>query len=285
MRVTVLGLGIMGQGVARTLKADGFDVTVWNRSRQKSVPFAEDGFTVAESPAEAVAGADVVLSIVFDADSVASVLDEAASSVSDGAVWVQASTIGVAGTARVAAAAEKAGVTLIEAMMLGTKKPAETGKLVMLAAGDSTAIETVRPVLDSMGQKTVVAGPEVGDGTALKLAANAWIASITAATAQSLAVAGALGLDPALFLEAIDGGASDTPYAHQKGAQMIEGDYPASFALDGLRKDLGLITEAARGAEVDTTLLDALGEVYAAAAAKGHGDDDISAVYTGFRDR
>lgn len=285
MKVAVLGLGIMGQGVARTLLRDGFEVTVWNRTVEKARPFADEGATVAESAAEAVAGSDAILSIVFDADSVADVLEEAAGSVADGAVWIQASTIGLDGTARIVELAEKHRVTLIEAMMLGTKTPAETGKLVMLAAGDGAAIEKVRPVLDSMGSKSVVAGATVGNGTALKLAANAWIASITAGTAQSLAITKALGLDPDLFLQAIDGGASDSPYAHQKGASMIAGEFPPSFQLDGLRKDIALIAAASRDGGVDTTLIDALGTVYGKASADGHGSDDIASVSAAFTSR
>jgi 3-hydroxyisobutyrate dehydrogenase len=137
-------------------------------------------------------------------------------------------------------------------------------------------------VLDAMGAKTVRAGERVGDGTALKLAANAWIASITAATGQSLALAAALGLDPQLFLDAIDGSASDSAYAHTKGASIIAGEFPAQFALDGLRKDIGLIADAALANGVSTTLLDALGRVYADASAAGHGGDDIAAVGTAF---
>ncbi|RKR76228.1 3-hydroxyisobutyrate dehydrogenase [Frondihabitans australicus] len=284
MKVAVLGLGIMGNGVARTLLRDGFDVAVWNRTAEKAAPLADAGATVAATAADAVEGADVILSIVFDADSVLAVLDEAGPTVPANAVWAQCSTIGLDGTKAVDAKAQELGVTLVEAMMLGTKTPAETGKLVMLAAGDAKAIEIVQPVLDSMGQKTVVAGPSIGDASALKLAANAWIATITAGTAQSLALAGALGLDANLFLDAISGGASDSPYAHVKGASMLSGDWPASFALDGLRKDIGLAGDAARGSGVDTTFLDAIDAVYARASAKGHGGDDIASVYAGFRD-
>lgn len=282
LAVTVLGLGIMGHGVAGTLLRAGFEVTVWNRSADKAEPFAAQGATVAQTAADAVEGADVILSVLFDADAVLSVLGEIADSVPERAVFVQASTIGLDGTARVAKRAEQAGVTLIEAMMLGTKTPAETGKLVMLAAGDPALIEKVQPVLDAIGSKTVVAGSKVGNGTALKLAANAWIASITAATAQSLAITEALGLDGDLFLQAIDGGASDSPYAHQKGASMLKGEFPPSFALDGLRKDIGLIAEAALGSGVDTTLIEALRTTYAKAADQGHGGDDIASVFTAF---
>ncbi|GAA4267211.1 NAD(P)-dependent oxidoreductase [Frondihabitans peucedani] len=282
MKVAVLGLGIMGNGVARTLLREGFDVTVWNRSSEKAAPFADEGATVAGTPAEAVSGADVVLSIVFDADSVLSVLSEAGASVPADAVWVQASTIGLDGTARVVKQAESSGVHLVEAMMLGTKKPAETGALVVLAAGDPDLLAKAQPVLDAIGSKTVTAGSRVGNGSALKLAANAWIASITAATAQSLALAGALGVDPAMFLEAIDGGASDSPYAHLKGESMLAGGFEPSFALDGLRKDIGLISDAAQSSGVDARLLQALSAVYADASSAGHGGDDIAAVYTAF---
>ncbi|ARC58106.1 3-sulfolactaldehyde reductase [Frondihabitans sp. 762G35] len=283
MKVAVLGLGIMGQGVAGVLLREGFEVAVWNRSSGKADALAAEGATVASTPGEAVDGAEVVLSILFDADSVLSVLGEAAGSVAGGAVWLQASTIGLDGTARVAHLAESQGVGLVDAMMLGTKKPAETGALVMLVSGDASLVEKARPVLDAMGSKTVVAGDRVGNATALKLAANAWVASVTAATAQSLALAGALGLDASLFLDAIEGGASDTPYAHVKGAAMLAREYPTSFALDGLRKDVGLIAEAAHSSGVDATVLEALRTVYARASSNGFGGDDIAAVYEGFR--
>lgn len=282
MKVAVLGTGIMGQGVAGTLLREGFDVTVWNRTGSKAEPLAAEGAVVADTSRQAVEGADVIVTVLFDGDAVLEVLDDAADVSRPDAVWVQASTIGEADTARVVRTADGHGLRLVEAMMLGTKKPAATGKLVMLAAGDGALLEAVRPVLDAMGSKTIVAGDTVGQGTALKLAANAWIATITAATAQSLALTEALGLDPQLFLDAIDGGQSDTPYAHLKGATMIAGEYPAQFALDGIRKDLGLMHEAAQGTHFDTGLLEALSGVYAAAAEQGHGDDDIAAVRTGF---
>jgi len=282
MKVAVLGLGIMGAGVARTLMREGFEVTVWNRSLDKAKPLGDDGATVASSASEAVLDADAIVSILFDGDAVLEVLADAAGHVRSDAVWVQASTIGLDATKRVVAAAEQAGVRLVEAMMLGTKVPAEKGTLVMLAAGDDDLLAVVQPVLDAMGSKTVRAGGSVGQGTALKLAANAWIGSITAATAQSLAIAEHLGLDQSLFLEAIAGGQSDSQYAHVKGASMIAGEYPASFALDGLRKDLGLIDDAIAGGEVDARMLQALIGVYATASERGHGSDDIASVHEGF---
>ncbi len=282
MRVTVLGTGAMGAGVAQSLLREGHDVTVWNRSRERAEPLAEHGATVADDAGSAVAQAEVVLLTLFDADAVVDVLEQAAGDAPTDAVWVQASTVGVEGSDTVVQIAAKYGITLVEAMMLGTKTPAEQGKLTMLAAGPAATLDAIDPVLDAIGAKTVRAGEHVGEGTALKLAANAWIASITAATGQSLAIARSLGIDPALFLQAIEGSASDSAYAHTKGASMMAGEFPAQFALDGLRKDIGLITDAARANGVSTTLLDALGRVYADASAAGHGSDDIAAVSTAF---
>jgi 3-hydroxyisobutyrate dehydrogenase len=166
--------------------------------------------------------------------------------------------------------------------VLGTKEPAEQGSLVMLASGDRTLLAGLQPVLDAISVRRVWAGDLPGQAMALKLACNAWIASITAATAQSLAVASGLAVDPQLFLEAIAGGPSDCAYAHLKGAQMMAGDFAPSFGLDGLGKDVGLIADAAGRAGLDTTLLDALGEVYRKASDLGHGKDDISAVIRTF---
>jgi 3-hydroxyisobutyrate dehydrogenase len=283
MRVTVLGTGAMGAGVAESLMRGGHDVTVWNRSIERARPLADRGAAVARSAAEAVADAEVVLLTLFDADAVVDVLEQAAGDAPQDAVWVQCSTIGLDGTATVVQLADEYGITLVEAMMLGTKAPAEQGRLTMLAAGPADRLDQIRPVLDAISVKTVVAGAEVGAGTALKLAANAWIASITAATAQSLTLASVLGVDPALFLEAIAGSASDSQYAHTKGDAMIADSFAPQFALDGLRKDIGLMLDAAGGTGMSTTLLGALADVYAGASASGHGDEDIAAVVMGFR--
>nr|BFF16377.1 hypothetical protein GCM10025699_76800 [Microbacterium flavescens] len=157
----------------------------------------------------------------------------------------------------------------------------------MLAAGASDLVQRARPVLDAMGAKTIAAGDTVGQGTALKLAANAWIASVTAATARSVALAESLGLDPQLFLDAISGGQADTPYAHIKGATMITRRLPDPVRprrpAEGHRPDA-----RRRPSTFDPTLLDALATVYASASERGHGSDDIAAVRAGFdggRDR
>ncbi len=279
--VALLGTGTMGAGMARSMLGAGLEVRAWNRTAAKAAPLADDGATVTESAAEAVSGADVVVVMLFDADSVLAVLADAAPAAPD-AVWVQSSTVGVDGTERIAAFAAEHGLALVDAPVLGTKAPAEQGKLVVLASGDPALRERVTPVFDAVGAKTLWLGDTPGAGSALKLVCNSWVASITAATGQAVALARGLGLDPQLFLDAISGGAVDTPYAHVKGGAMMKSDWTVSFELDGVSKDLGLIRAAAADSGVSTTVLDALVATFAAASAAGHGGDDMAAVVTAF---
>ena len=115
---------------------------------------------------------------------------------------------------------------------------------MFLASGAEELRDRVAPAFEAMGSKTIWVSEEPGRGSALKLVCNAFVGSLTAAIGQSVGLASQLGLDPQLFLDALDGGASDSPYVHVKGAMMLADDYPASFALDGVRKDLGLIRAA-----------------------------------------
>lgn len=278
MRVAMLGTGTMGAGMARSMQRAGLDVSAWNRTRAKAEPLADDGIDIADSVAAAVTGVDAVLTMLFDMNAVLDIADELTGALGSDAIWLQSSTVGPAGIERIARAADTA--ALLDAPMLGTKQPAEQGKLVPLVSGPPELVERVRPVLDAVGAKTVVAGEQLGAASALKLACNAWILSITAATAQSVALAQALGIDGQLFLQAIDGGASDSPYAQLKGAAMLDGDFTASFGLDGGRKDLGLIDEAARGASVNPALLGGVRALFDTASELGHGEDDLAAVYT-----
>ncbi len=188
--------------------------------------------------------------------------------------------MGAEGARRIA---EAAGGHLVDAPVLGTKKPAEDGTLVVLASGPAGLLEKARPVFDAIGSRTVLAGDAVGRGSALKLVVNSWIGLLTAGTAQSLAFAQSLGLDPSMFLEAIAGAPVDSAYAHVKGAAMIQGDWTTSFAVDGVRKDVGLMIEAAHDVDFPTGLLDAVLAAFDTASAQGHGGDDMAAVRTAFR--
>ncbi len=273
----------MGAGMVRSLRRADLEVNAWNRSRDKAEPLAGDGARVCGSAGEAVADADVVLLMLFDTEAVLAVMAEALPASRSDAVWVQCSTIGLDGTAQVADLARRHGAAFVDAPVLGTKQPAEQGSLVFLAAGAEDLRERVAPAFAAMGSKTIWVGDEPGRGSALKLVCNAFVGTLTAAVGQSVGLATQLGLDPQLFLDALDGGASDSPYVHVKGAMMLADEYPAAFALDGVRKDLGLIREAEVGSGTRTTLTEAVLACFDAAAEQGHGSDDMAAVVSAFR--
>jgi 3-hydroxyisobutyrate dehydrogenase len=192
-------------------------------------------------------------------------------------LWLQMSTVGLGWTDRLAAAAGKAGVVFVDAPVLGTRQPAEHAQLQVLASGPEEARPAATPVFDAVGLRTRWLGP-AGQGSRLKLVVNAWVLALTNATAESLGLARALGLDPALFLETIEGGSLDVGYAHVKGGAMLAGEYRAAFPAGLAAKDARLVVEAA-GDDVDLAGARAVLAHLDAVVAAGHGDEDMAALY------
>lgn len=279
-RIAVLGTGIMGAPMARNLLSAGFDVRVWNRTTEKARPLADDGATVAESPEEAASGADVLLTMLADADAVAEPAESALGSLSDGATWVQTSTVGVEGNDRLADLAANRSVTYVDAPVLGTKQPAEQGQLVVLASGPQSAEQRCAPVFDAIGSKYVWLG-EAGAGSRLKLVVNNWIAGLLGLLGETISLARATGVEPQRFLETIEGGPLDLPYAQMKGKMMLDGDYPTSFSARLARKDVGLVLDAARSGGLDPAIAEAVARYFENAIATGHGEEDMAAILEG----
>jgi 3-hydroxyisobutyrate dehydrogenase len=278
--ITVLGAGsTMGLPMARNLAGAGYEVRGWNRTRDKAGPLVQDGVEVFDSAAQAADGADVLLTMLSDADAVIDAVRHALPSVPEGTVWLQMSTIGEIGTERCAEIAGACGVTLFDAPVLGTKQPAEQGKLVILASGPGRRRSAgLRPAdLRCPRSEDDVLGA-VGDGTRLKLVANAWVLTVVEGGAETIALAEGLGLDPALLFEAIDGGALDLPYLRLKGKAISERNFEPSFRLTLAAKDARLIEESAQRRDIDVPLFSTIRRRLAEGA-KDHGDEDMSATY------
>ena len=275
MRVAVLGTGIMGAPMARNMAAAGLEVRAWNRSRERAEPLAAAGAAVAGSPAEAVRDADVVVTMLSDGAAVEAVVADLR--FPDGAVWAQMSTVGIDATERLAARAAEAGVPIVDAPVLGTKAPAEQGQLTVIAAGPAGARERCAPVFDAVGARTVALGDEPGAATRMKLVLNAWLLALVEGLSESVALAEGLGVDPAAFLEIIDGGPLGPPYAKMKGTMMIERSYEPSFSLGLAAKDARLALEAAESGGLELPALRAILGQLEKAVERGHGDDDMAA--------
>ncbi|GAA3387150.1 NAD(P)-dependent oxidoreductase [Cryptosporangium minutisporangium] len=278
--VALLGTGVMGAGMARNIAAAGLALRVWNRTRAKAEPLAAVGAVVADTAASAVDGANTVVTMQFDTDSVAAAIE--AADPAPGTVWIQSATVGVDGAARLADLAAARNLIYVDAPVLGTRKPAEDGTLVVLASGPDDAHERCAPVFDAIGARTLWVGP-AGNGSRLKLVANLWVATVTTGVAEVLALAGSLGLDPHLFFQAVKGGGLDAPYVHLKGGAMLADNYAPSFTMEGAAKDTQLIVAAAAENGLDLPVARAVAERFAAGVAAGHAELDMAATYLNYR--
>ncbi|WP_119069787.1 NAD(P)-dependent oxidoreductase [Rubrobacter indicoceani] len=278
-KTAVLGTGIMGAAMAKNLLASDFDVSVWNRSKEKAEPLSGDGATVADSASEAASEADFLVTMLPNADVTAEVVEGGVlDALAGGAVWVQTGTVGVEGCKRLQNLALKKGIAFIDAPVLGTRQPAEAGELVVLASGPEEVSGKVAPVFEAIGKKTLWVGP-VGAGSRLKLVTNDWIVGLLATLAETLAVAKELGVDPQDFLGAIEGGPLDLPYAQMKSGLMISGDYKTSFPLKLARKDAGLVMDAA--GDTATKVTEAAAAYMDAAIEVGRGEEDMAVIHEG----
>ncbi len=281
MKTAVLGTGTMGAAMARRLVGSGSDVAAWNRAPERAAPLRTEGIAVSDSVADAVAGADVVLTPLFDVNAVLSIVRPLVDALEDDAVWLQCATVGPQGMAAIGDAAGD--VPMLDAPVLGSRQPAEEGALTFLISGDDALVDTARPVLDALGSKTVRVGSRIGGASALKLACNTWLAAVTAGIAQSMSLASGLGVDGSLVLDAISGAPTDCAYARAKGSAMNAAEFSPSFTVDALVKDLELALGDGSSAGVPTGLLGPLLRLFDEASTSGHGLDDVAAVVTRFQ--
>jgi 3-hydroxyisobutyrate dehydrogenase len=274
----VIGTGIMGAAMARNLVAAGLHTTVWDRSPAAMEPLMAAGAVAAPTPAEAVRGASVVITMLPTADVVGSVmLDEAVlAQFEHGAVWAQMGTIGVDATVEIDAKLrrERPDVLFVDAPVSGSKGPAETGQLLILASGPDAAREIVGPAFAALGRGTVWLGA-AGQGSRMKLVVNAYMSTLIEGVAEALELASRLGIDAAELAAVIDGGPLDAPIADAKLHQMERGDYAPEFPLQWALKDVDLALSAA-GAD-SLPLLAALSRQWHSAVADGHGREDVAA--------
>jgi 3-hydroxyisobutyrate dehydrogenase len=279
--VAVLGTGSMGAPIARNLLAAGFAVSVWNRTTARAAPLVEDGAHLASSPADAARNAEVVLTMLADGAAVEEAMSGsggALEAMQPGAVWIQMATVGVNWIGRLVDLAGERDVKLVDAPVSGSDGPAREGKLIVLASGPDEARARVQPIFDAIGRQTLWLGP-TGQGTRMKLVLNNWLVTQVEAVAETVALSEALGLDPDLFPDAIDGAPLGSPYAVTKARAMISGDYTPGFALRLAFKDATLALDAAKDLGLGLPLTAALAARWREAIADGHANDDVSSVF------
>jgi 3-hydroxyisobutyrate dehydrogenase-like beta-hydroxyacid dehydrogenase len=276
--VGFIGLGIMGSLQAANLAKAGYELTVYNRTREKADAWAaEHGGTVVDSPREVAARSDVVITMVVDGPQVEAMIDDALEGAREHTLFIDMSTVAPATARGLAAKLGEAGHAFLDAPVTGSSPKAKAGTLVIMVGGAEADLERARPLLEAMGEKIVHCG-EAGQGQAVKVISNT-ITAINAATlAQGLTVARQAGVDLDALLEAMEGGSADSTMRSLKGRPMIEHDFTPLFKLAHMLKDVQLCLAETRTAGAAFPFAGLAQELYGAGIGHGLGDQDFSAV-------
>ena len=283
-RIAFLGMGIMGSRMARNLRAAGFDVVVWNRTRARA---EEVGEPIADSPRAAADGAGVVITMVVDAPEVEAILfgdDGAAGALAEGALVVDMSTIAPAAVNAIAARLAERGIGFVDAPVTGSKPRAEDGTLTIMAGGSDEDFARAKPLFEAMGRLIVHCGPS-GHGAMVKLLNNALAAINAAALAEAIDVAESYGLDTERLLEVMSAGSAKSMMLDLKARPMLDRDYETLFKLEHMLKDLRHAIAEAKALGQDFDLASEAEALYAAADAAGLGEQDFAAVAEAVRSR
>jgi 3-hydroxyisobutyrate dehydrogenase len=276
--IAVLGIGTMGHGMATNVLRAGIPAIVWNRDPEATRDLAELGAEVADTAADAARRAAIVVTMVTNADAVMSIAGEQGmlAALAPGTIWVQMSTIGVAGIERVATLVEtqRPDITLVDAPVSGSKGPAEEGTLTIFASGPDDARARVAPLFDAIGQRTMWVGP-VGTGTRLKLVNNTWLAFGAEAVDASVALAHQLGLDTEAVNDALGAGPLASPWQKAKLERIQKRDFSPEFPLSLALKDVRLALDAAAGDDRFVALA-RLADEWQQVVDQGLGNEDLT---------
>jgi 3-hydroxyisobutyrate dehydrogenase len=280
IQVALLGLGTMGNGMARNLLKAGFPLKVYNRTQAKAEALKGDGAVVAETPSQAAADADVVISMLADDDASAAAwlgADGALAGMKPGAVAVECSTLSPQGIANLYKHCSGGCVRLIEAPVTGSRLQAEQGQLIFLAAGEKETLDSVRPVLECMSKEILHVGP-VGCGAQIKLINNFLSAVQVASFAEALAWIDRTELDRTTTLDFLKRAAPGSLIFATMADRMTRRTYEVNFALHLMKKDLRYAQAAAAHEGVNLTIGECVERLFGAAVQQGYGEKDMSAV-------
>jgi 3-hydroxyisobutyrate dehydrogenase len=280
MSVALLGLGTMGSGMAANLLKAGFPLTVWNRTRAKAEPFAAQGARVADTPAEAVRGAQLILAMLADDDASRAAWtgsNGALAAAETGTVLVESSTVSPTWIAELAKFARARGLDLLDAPVTGSRLQSEDGKLTFLVGGSAQAFAKIQPALEAMSQKIAHLGP-ITSGAQMKLLNNFLCAVQLASLAEGMAWLERSGLDRDQAIDLLKTGAPGSPLLAAMAQRMTNNLDTVNFSLTLLAKDVVYAHDAAAHIGVDLTTATNAKHLLDRAIAAGYGDKDMANV-------
>ena len=281
MRVGFIGMGRMGQRMARNILRGGFSLTVYNRTPERCAPLEAEGAAVAPSPAGLAAESDVVITMLIDGPAVLAVTlgpDGALSAMAPGSVLVDMSTSGPTAVRELVAAAGQRGVEVLDAPVSGSTALAEAAELTTMAGGDQATFERVRPVLAAMTKSQSYVGPS-GAGATMKLVVNSVVVTTNHVIAEALVLAERRGVARATAYEVLLNSVAASPYMRYKQASFLDpAGQPVAATIALVQKDLDLALAVAHEAGVPMPVVAAVNELLMAARGSGYGESDLVAV-------
>lgn len=275
-----IGLGTMGAPMASNLLRAGYPVTVYNRTASKAAPLTELGATVAASPKEAAAGADVVITMVSNDDSIIEVYEGGngvLAGIRSGTTVIDCSTISPALVQRLAKKIAALGSSFLDAPVTGSSPAAIDGTLVFMVGGSAETLAQVMDLFDTMGKKVLHMGDN-GSGAVAKLAHNTIVGINNLALAEGFAIAAKSGLPADRFLELVQLGSAGSKAAELKGRKIIEHDFTNQFSLALMLKDLKLASSLTDGSGIPAPMLNLAKSLFQAGQTQGFGDEDLSSI-------
>ena len=280
--VGLIGLGNMGAAVAERLLDAGYELVLHNRTPEKAAPLAERGGTVAAAPSKLAAGVDVVLTSLSDDDALESVSADVIAAARPGTVLVDLSTVSPEASARIAAAAERAGVDFVRAPVSGNPSVVRAGNVTFIVSGPDDAVDPVLPVLLAVGPTV----HRVGDreqARVVKLAINLVIGGLAELMSEALVLGEGAGVSRQALLEVMGSSAAGAPFVKYKTEPLLRNDYSATFTTALMEKDVDLILDAAADAGVELPVANELKSLLRSAIDAGYGDHDFMALFLHLR--
>lgn len=279
----MLGVGLMGSAMSRRLLDQGIEVIAWNRTAEHAKALEAVGGHAVGLPQDVLALASTVITMLPTADVILDVVQPLLADWPEGVIWLQMSSVGAGEADRLTRVAQEHQVTIVDAPVSGSTRPALEGRLTILASGPDSAHAQLEPVFAALASRVMWVG-EAGMGSRLKLAANHWMVTSVTAAAETMHLCEAMGLDQQPFIELLEGGPLGSAYVREKLLEMRSRDYPAGFPVRLALKDLELVGEVKSASASEMPVLDVARERFSAAAG-AHADEDLAAVYeVGFQD-
>ncbi len=281
MKITFIGLGIMGSRMAGNLLKNGVDVTVWNRSKDPVKELEQQGAKSLATANEAVADADIVFSMLSTPEVVGQVFlaeGGALSAMKEGAIWADCSTVNPSFSLSANEAAKKAGVRFLDTPVAGTKPQAQNAELVFFVGAEKALLESVEPYLQMMGSKVLHIG-ETGKGTSFKMLVNMMLAQSMIIFSEAVLLGEKMGIDRDFLLNLIPNLAVAAPFTKAKAEMVRANDYEVQFPLELMQKDLHLAAVTAYENKQTLYLANLAKEIFAAANQSGMGRMDFAAIH------